>query len=158
MSSQTQGSQPTDLDEQHTTEMMKRQRKQLVRERDGHKCTNCSRHQSDVEALDVHHVVPLGQGGSWLLSNMTTLCRECHDAVHGEGAAPTVRWCSTRNMTDDEFDGYNTFIQGLIPAFGEQVGVIVDPMFDLHGRDEWHVPLVHVEQLQDATNTSLQEG
>jgi hypothetical protein len=158
MSSQVQADEANGPDVPLTTERLKARRKQAVRERDQHECTNCGRHKTDVDELDVHHIVPLGQGGSWLLSNMVTLCRGCHNAVHGDGTAPTVRWCSTRNMTPDEFEGYNTLVQGLLPAYGEQVGVVIDPMFNLHGREEWHVPLVHVEQLQDATNGVLREG
>ena len=33
--------------------------------------------------LDIHHILPLAQGGSNRLTNMVSLCRECHQQVHG---------------------------------------------------------------------------
>lgn len=32
--------------------------------------------------LHVHHIVPLKDGGSNNSDNLTTLCKECHDAIH----------------------------------------------------------------------------
>jgi len=34
--------------------------------------------------LDVHHVVPFGEGGSHELDNLVVLCRSCHEKLHGE--------------------------------------------------------------------------
>src|SRR5688572_29492762 len=34
--------------------------------------------------LDVHHVVPFGEGGSHELDNLVVLCRLCHVKLHGE--------------------------------------------------------------------------
>jgi len=63
-----------------------------IKQRDGHSCTACPRHenaadgpdwQHDGAELHVHHIVPLGAGGSNARSNLTTLCDECHGRVHG---------------------------------------------------------------------------
>lgn len=62
-------------------------KKQRIRNRDNQKCQNCG--QKGVE-LHVHHVVPLSDGGSNDPSNLTTLCVECHNAIHHDNkTAPT---------------------------------------------------------------------
>jgi 5-methylcytosine-specific restriction endonuclease McrA len=45
-----------------------------VKIRDGWHCTKC--HSSKM--LDVHHIVPIKNGGSNMLYNLKTLCRRCH--------------------------------------------------------------------------------
>jgi hypothetical protein len=46
--------------------------------RDGHVCLNCG-----VTANQAHHIVPLSLGGNDILSNLVSLCEECHEKVHG---------------------------------------------------------------------------
>jgi hypothetical protein len=48
--------------------------------RDGYHCGNCG----SIVGLNVHHVVPLGYGGSNRLDNLRTLCWECHQRSHGK--------------------------------------------------------------------------
>jgi 5-methylcytosine-specific restriction protein A len=56
--------------------------RKAARLRDGERCRRCG----SVDSLEVHHVVPLAQGGAeFALSNLITLCRECH-AQEGAGA------------------------------------------------------------------------
>ena len=43
------------------------------------RCVGCGQHRP----LDIHHILPLAQGGSNRLTNMVSLCRECHQQVHG---------------------------------------------------------------------------
>jgi 5-methylcytosine-specific restriction endonuclease McrA len=51
-----------------------------VRGRDGERCTSCG----SARDLQVHHVVPLHAGGAeFELSNLTTLCAECHARIGG---------------------------------------------------------------------------
>jgi 5-methylcytosine-specific restriction endonuclease McrA len=49
-----------------------------VRARDGHKCGNCG----STTNLDVHHIVPKSRGGTNELSNLRTLCHDCHKKIH----------------------------------------------------------------------------
>jgi hypothetical protein len=51
-----------------------------VLERDDYTCQGCG--SSNCE-LQVHHICPLGAGGSNALSNLIALCQECHGRVHG---------------------------------------------------------------------------
>ena len=49
-------------------------------ERDGFACQNCGRNRedhNDVE-LHAHHITPRNEGGGHQLSNLKTLCKECH--------------------------------------------------------------------------------
>lgn len=69
------------------------QRRKEVYERDRFTCQNCGRRggpHGDHE-LHAHHIVPKASGGSDDLSNLKTLCRECHNAVHTDAHAPTVK-------------------------------------------------------------------
>jgi len=52
--------------------------------RDDYTCQNClvkGGAKGDVE-LHAHHIVPLSKGGNNTLSNIKTLCRNCHSLIH----------------------------------------------------------------------------
>lgn len=52
--------------------------------RDEYKCCNCRAQggkEGDVE-LHAHHIVPRSAGGNDRLSNLATLCRNCHHKIH----------------------------------------------------------------------------
>ena len=50
----------------------------LIRDRDGWRCTQCGR----PGRLAIHHKVALVDGGGNSPANLTTLCQDCHNAVH----------------------------------------------------------------------------
>jgi hypothetical protein len=55
-----------------------------ARKRDGEQCQQCG----SSERLQVHHIVPLSQGGDrYALSNLVTLCQECHARAGGGRAS-----------------------------------------------------------------------
>jgi 5-methylcytosine-specific restriction endonuclease McrA len=50
-----------------------------ARQRDGNRCTNCG----STVSLEVHHIKSLAEGGDeFALSNLRTLCRDCHGSGH----------------------------------------------------------------------------
>ena len=51
-----------------------------ILERDNHRCQGCG--VSNTE-LHVHHIVPLGAGGTNVKSNLQVLCEDCHGRIHG---------------------------------------------------------------------------
>lgn len=53
--------------------------RRIVLRRDKYQCCNC---RSEDETLDVHHVVPIGTGGSNRLTNLKVVCRDCHEKIH----------------------------------------------------------------------------
>ena len=53
--------------------------RRAVLRRDNWRCVGCGQRRP----LDIHHILPLAQGGSNRLTNMVSLCRECHQQVHG---------------------------------------------------------------------------
>jgi len=67
--------------------------------------------------LEVHHIVPLAKGGAeFELSNLTTLCRDCHAKVgRGQGARDDQRRHTRkpdRGETHSRSETENNFIPG----------------------------------------------
>lgn len=56
-------------------------KRQYVLARDGYTCQHCHGKSGD-RRKEVHHVKWRSQGGSDDVSNLITLCKTCHDAVH----------------------------------------------------------------------------
>lgn len=59
-------------------------RRRSVYKRDGFKCVNCGARggtEGSIE-LHAHHIVPLSAGGSNELTNLATLCADCHAKLH----------------------------------------------------------------------------
>lgn len=54
-------------------------------DRDGWRCVECGRRGSEFNPLDPAHIVARGAGGSDVLSNLRTLCREDHSRSHNAG-------------------------------------------------------------------------
>jgi len=64
-------------------------RKKAIK-RDDYTCANCgaiggTRGSAD---LHVHHIVPKSKNGTHDLSNLKTLCKECHKSIHSDSSAP----------------------------------------------------------------------
>lgn len=55
--------------------------REAVLERDDYTCQGCG---TDVERdAPIHHIVPLGCGGTNTYRNLITLCEKCHGKIHG---------------------------------------------------------------------------
>jgi len=50
-----------------------------VKKRDGGECRNCPAE----EDLQIHHIVPLSNGGRQHPSNAVLVCGDCHERIHG---------------------------------------------------------------------------
>lgn len=94
---------------------MNHETREAVHVRDRGQCANCRASDSDV-MLDVHHIVPRGQGGSDRMSNLILLCRRCHNAAHEQATAPTVDFRSTGEMGNDCFSAFLEFFRELPTA------------------------------------------
>jgi len=53
--------------------------RKAVYRRDSYACALCDSSQG----LQVHHVIPRGEGGTNCIHNLITLCSYCHSHVHG---------------------------------------------------------------------------
>ncbi len=53
--------------------------RKAVYRRDGYLCALCGSGQY----LQIHHVIPRGEGGSDFPENLITLCSKCHAQAHG---------------------------------------------------------------------------
>jgi signal recognition particle GTPase len=61
-------------------------RRRRVYKRDSYKCQNCGNQDDELHA---HHIVPISKGGTHKISNLITLCSDCHTAIHGNTMAPS---------------------------------------------------------------------
>ena len=58
--------------------LTKETRREIYR-RDGWRCALCD----STDGLQIHHVVPRGEGGSDFPENLIALCWRCHAIAHG---------------------------------------------------------------------------
>jgi len=60
-------------------------RRKKVYKRDEYTCQNCGKSGTNDNStvLHAHHVVPKSHGGGHQLSNLQTLCEDCHQGIHG---------------------------------------------------------------------------
>lgn len=67
-------------------------RRKEVYQRDDHTCQNCGVKggQEGRAELHAHHIVPKSKGGTHKKSNLKTICKECHNAIHGDSMARSV--------------------------------------------------------------------
>lgn len=61
-----------------TSRLTNTQRKAIYH-RDGWQCALCG----STRYLQLHHVIPRGQGGKDNAHNLITLCADCHASAHG---------------------------------------------------------------------------
>jgi hypothetical protein len=73
-------------------------RRKEVYSRDNYECQNCGAKGGPVgnAVLHAHHIVPKSKGGTHKKSNLKTLCKGCHNAIHGDADAPS-KTSRTRN-------------------------------------------------------------
>lgn len=53
--------------------------RKAVYRRDGFRCALCD----STQGIQIHHVIPRGEGGTDLVQNLITLCSYCHSHAHG---------------------------------------------------------------------------
>jgi 5-methylcytosine-specific restriction endonuclease McrA len=109
-----------------------RELRRIVKNRDQNRCANC--HRTDVP-LEVHHVVPIGQGGSHQITNLVTLCPRCHLAAHGEEMAPRIRWYTKGELNSEEFTQHHQLWTSLrdrlgVPRYDPGEGCVYVPLSD----------------------------
>jgi|APHM01.1.fsa_nt_gi HNH endonuclease. len=133
------------------------QSKLAVHKRDKYTCKNCLESFNDASHLDADHSVPRGQGGSNVIQNKSSLCRICHKAKHKErDHARTVRFESTGDMPDKEFDWFVNFWKHQLPALSTlpvNYSYEMQPKFNLaesKSYSAWHIPLGDLRKLDQA--------
>ena len=58
--------------------------------RDGFKCQMTGCEEATLYKLTVHHLIPLGDGGTHKLDNLITICKECHTLIHAWHGGPEM--------------------------------------------------------------------
>lgn len=87
-------------------------RSREIKKRDNYTCQNCGSRggpKGNAE-LHAHHIVPISDGGSHKKSNLKTLCKDCHDAIHHNNkVAPTGerRTNKTSSTSEYSYQNYN---------------------------------------------------
>ena len=71
---------------QHRTRAYQRQRRRIL-DAYGWRCATCGR----AGRLELHHKIPVSEGGDDSDANLCPLCRPCHFAEHGRGPGPDRR-------------------------------------------------------------------
>lgn len=103
--------------------------RRAVYERDKYTCQRCGAKggpRGDTE-LHAHHETPISDGGSHAPSNLTTLCKSCHEAVHGHpiGTRPSP---SRRSRVTASLARVVKLVVLLVVSFGVGLAIVY---FDL---------------------------
>lgn len=64
-------------------------------------CANCG----SGEYLEVHHIVPVGLGGTNNLGNLVKLCAECHGKAHGMSGRSSLRQAQAQGIEKAKAEG-----------------------------------------------------
>lgn len=81
-------SRPGSLDRRLPRHQWRRLRRAVL-DRDAWRCRRCG----GAGRLDVHHVVPVADGGTDDPANLEAICRDCHVALHQGARSPErVAW------------------------------------------------------------------
>lgn len=81
-----------------------RRRKKVYR-RDNYECQNCGSKGGAYgnTELHAHHIVPKSKGGTHQLTNLQTLCHDCHRRVHGHPVGRSKKKSSPSGGATDFF-------------------------------------------------------
>lgn len=115
-------------------------RKRSVKRRDNYKCGNCSRQGGTAgdANLHVHHIVPIKDGGSHDISNLQTLCQQCHNAIHHDNKnAATASGTSGSSTSGKLFPTIEDLVYGPI-----LIGTILGILVLSHELGDWVILLV----------------
>lgn len=97
-------------------------RRKDVYRRDGYACQNCGRSggsQGHAE-LHAHHIVPKSKGGSHSKTNLVTVCKQCHTAIHGNSDAPMKGGSAPGRSSGNYFDQSQAIAEN-IDTFQENI-------------------------------------
>lgn len=98
-------------------------RRKEVYKRDGHECQNCGRSGGPTGNVDLHahHIVPISNGGTHSKTNLKTMCRECHNAIHGDVQAPTASGSLESSEDMKHYTDIISMLSDMVP-FLQKVG------------------------------------
>ncbi|SDG40312.1 HNH endonuclease [Halorientalis regularis] len=126
-----------------------KQRRQAVYKRDNFQCQNCGRRGGPRgnSELHAHHVVPKSKGGTHNLSNLITVCKPCHEQIHGRpiptgGSKNNSRRSNSYSSENESQHGSKGY---------ERVSDPVDPTSDTDTKPYWEKKKEN-RDLSDATD------
>lgn len=120
-------------------------RRKKVYQRDDYECQNCGRTGGPRGAaeLHAHHNVPRHSGGTHKLSNLTTYCSQCHDAIHYDTKnAPTAvstqpDKMSIKERVMDVINSENTYCSKCMTSWTEADDYVPQDTFEFLEYDSW---------------------
>lgn len=82
-------------------------RRKKVYRRDDYICQNCGSKggPKGTTELHAHHIVPVSRGGSHEMSNLSTVCNQCHMAIHNEGKMARAETREEVNIDPSDYEG-----------------------------------------------------
>ncbi|MDR3601110.1 MAG: RNA-guided endonuclease IscB [Desulfosporosinus sp.] len=97
--------------------------KAYVLDRDNHTCQHC-RGKSKDSKLEVHHIIFRKNGGSDEASNLVTLCKMCHDSLHGGNI--TLKGGKSKGYLKHatQMNGLRVQLLKLLPSADETFGFV----------------------------------
>ncbi len=98
-------------------------RRKEVYRRDNYTCQNCGVKGGPKGGaeLHAHHIVPKSKGGTHQLSNLKTVCSQCHNAIHGQGVARSTE------STSDQSSAFATLVLLAGGVIFFAIGLIIIP-------------------------------
>lgn len=64
---------------------VEQEQRAAILDRDDNRCHRCRKQSLDYGEMQVHHIVPVAEGGADENENLITLCKLCHTKVHQIG-------------------------------------------------------------------------
>lgn len=100
-------------------------RRKEVYRRDNYTCQNCGVKggPNGGAELHAHHIVPKSKGGTHKLSNLKTVCSQCHNAIHGNGVARSTE------STSNQSSAFADFVLLIGAAIFFAIGLTIMPPF-----------------------------
>lgn len=134
-------------------------RRKKIYRRDGYECQNCGVYggiKGDAE-LHAHHVVPKAKGGTHDTTNLITICKGCHKAVHGNKNAPTKK--SPENISSENIRDISSYLSTWKQVLKHRdlaSGLLTIPTGDLNDYSDHDIAQEGQDFIKEAKN--IREG
>jgi hypothetical protein len=76
--------------------------------RDDYRCHSCGLIEGSESNLEAHHVIPIEDGGTHEMANLSTICSDCFEILHGHEEPPALGSDSDSPSINSYTDLYQT--------------------------------------------------
>lgn len=75
----------SDTHQQVSTRREFNRKRDVIIDEKGRECEHCGgTTESGAESIEIHHIIPIEDGGGNEMDNLAVLCNRCHRALHSE--------------------------------------------------------------------------